>query len=188
MEALRTRDVQAIWCLGDLVGDLDSEATVRLALESCQIVIAGNHDRVVTRALPQMYEATHDVDGSIERIRNSLSAGTHDQLAALPTEHSVEDVQAAHAALDHAVAHVDDEHAASSQLALADARFLALGHAHRAFCYLDDGRWFIDPQGELQLTDSALVCPGAVRSTGTRVGTVCVLDTDAATCSWLPVE
>lgn len=151
-------------------------------------MIAGNHDLVLTRRLPAVYEATHDLNGSIERIRAALSEQSFLLLSELPISHRTEDVQIAHAAISHEVGHVDDDHAASSQLALADRRFLALGHAHRAFCYLDDGRWFVNPRGLIELTPTALACPGSARTFASHRGTVCVLDTTADTCVWLEID
>jgi predicted phosphodiesterase len=44
-----TEGVDAVWCLGDLVGyGADPNACVTLARERCSIILAGNHDLAVT--------------------------------------------------------------------------------------------------------------------------------------------
>jgi predicted phosphodiesterase len=44
-----TEGVDAVWCLGDLVGyGADPNACVALARERCSIILAGNHDLAVT--------------------------------------------------------------------------------------------------------------------------------------------
>jgi diadenosine tetraphosphatase ApaH/serine/threonine PP2A family protein phosphatase len=49
LAATAEQGVDAIWCLGDLVGyGADPNACVALARERCSIVLAGNHDLAVT--------------------------------------------------------------------------------------------------------------------------------------------
>jgi len=49
LSAIAERDVDAVWCLGDLVGyGADPNACVALAREHCSIILAGNHDLAVT--------------------------------------------------------------------------------------------------------------------------------------------
>ena len=173
-----------MWCLGDLVGRTGSAATLKLAQASCTVVLAGNHDLVVAGRLPEAYVATHGGAGILS-IRAELDEQEMAALATLPTEHLGIGLHAAHAALDHPTDHVEDRFDADTQLALADRRYLALGHAHRAFCFTgEEGCWIVEPDRCVELGGSALVSPGSVRSTDVRQGTICVLDTTADTCHW----
>ncbi len=53
LEAIEASDCQEMWCLGDLVGyGADPDVCVELAREHAAICLAGNHDLVVTGALP----------------------------------------------------------------------------------------------------------------------------------------
>jgi predicted phosphodiesterase len=53
LEAIEASDCQEMWCLGDLVGyGADPDYCVELAREHAAICLAGNHDLVVTGALP----------------------------------------------------------------------------------------------------------------------------------------
>lgn len=176
-------DCAEIWCLGDLVGVPASGETIKLALEHCRVVIAGNHDLLAAGRLSEAYLETHGRD-RILAARKELDAEAMNALRGLPTEARDGDLQAAHASLDHLTDHVSDRFDADNQLALADCRYLALGHAHRAFCFAGDGRWIVEPEGEIKLGDAALISPGSVRPIADRPGTVCVLDTSAGTCSW----
>src|SRR5438034_225704 len=52
LEAIDASEAEQIWCLGDLVGyGAEPDACVELALDRCDVVLAGNHDLAVTGAL-----------------------------------------------------------------------------------------------------------------------------------------
>ncbi len=157
-----------------------------LALASCDVVLAGNHDLLVAGRLPESYLATHGAE-KIKRIRSELSLEEMASLRALPTRESNAELQGAHAGLDHFTDHVVDRFDADNQLALADRRYLALGHTHQARYFTAEGCWSVEPNRLIMVGGSALVSPGSVRHT-TRQGTVCVLDTTAATCHWHRIE
>ena len=171
-----------IWCLGDLVGSPGSAETIALAVASCDVVLAGNHDLLASGRLPESYLPTHGRE-RIENIRNELSVEEMTTLRDLPTQALNGELQGAHAGLDHVTDHVEDRFDADNQLALADRRYLALGHSHKAFCFTAEGAWIVEPDQLVQIGDNALVSPGSVRRTE-RNGTVCVLDTQAAACEW----
>jgi hypothetical protein len=172
--------------LGDLVGSPAPVETLTLALERCHVVIAGNHDLLVAGLLPDDYLEGHGSDG-ILRMREQLDKTMMAALRGLATQARNDDLQAAHASLDHPTAHVSDRFDADNQLALADCRYLALGHAHHAFCFPADGRWIVEPDGLVELGDSALISPGSVRPTSTRPATVCILNLPVGTCRWCQV-
>src|SRR5688500_18267701 len=49
LAATAEQGVDALWCLGDLVGyGADPNACVALARERCSVILAGNHDLAVT--------------------------------------------------------------------------------------------------------------------------------------------
>jgi predicted phosphodiesterase len=174
---------EEIWCLGDLVGDGRPNETIELALQACDVVIAGNHDLVVARRLDEAYVATHR---NIADIRRQLSEDNQAILASLPERHANGRVIATHACLDHPTARIVDEYEADLQLALCDERLLAVGHTHSPFAYLDSGRWVADPvaAGTVMLTDRAIICPGSVVAVDRLPATMCLLDTGSGTCSW----
>lgn len=186
LDRVASLECDEIWCLGDLVGDPDSAGTLALALDACTIVIAGNHDLLVAERLADAYLESHGEE-RIKRLRAELSGPAMDILHALPTKAANGELQAAHAALDHPTDHIDDYIDADNQRALADRPYLALGHSHRPFCLTAEGCWLKDPDGLVEVGESAVVSPGSVRQTE-HGGTVCVLNTSAATCEWHHVE
>lgn len=84
LDAIADTGVDAIYCLGDVVGyNADAAACVDLVRERCTGVVAGNHDWAVARndavdALPQ------DARAAARHNRDQLSADQHDYLADLP--------------------------------------------------------------------------------------------------------
>lgn len=49
LDDVRAQEVDAVWCLGDLVGyGAEPDGCVGLAREACDLCLAGNHDLVVT--------------------------------------------------------------------------------------------------------------------------------------------
>jgi hypothetical protein len=79
--------VDAVWCLGDLVGyGADPNACVALARERCSIILAGNHDLAVTGDLSLDWATT----GLTALVGNALAMDTrlaplqvHDVAAAM---------------------------------------------------------------------------------------------------------
>lgn len=180
---LRDAHCDEIWCLGDIVGEPAPGETLRLAHETCDVVIAGNHDLLVAGRIAEAYLESHGAAG-INRIRGQVTPEELDALRALPAHAHSDELHAVHACIDHPTDHVNDHYDADNQLALAERPFLALGHSHRGFCFTADGRWFLEPNGRIDLGGNAVVCPGTLRPSPLRPGTVCVLDTEQAACEW----
>ncbi|MGH3030096.1 MAG: metallophosphoesterase family protein [Gaiellaceae bacterium] len=76
---------EAIWCLGDLVGDPCPNETVELALSACDVVIAGNHDLLAVHRLDEGYVVSHGP--RIVAIREALTESNRAILTALPDRH-----------------------------------------------------------------------------------------------------
>jgi putative phosphoesterase len=184
IEFARDVDADAIWCLGDLIGDPHPNETVELALSACDVVIAGNHDLLAARRLDEAYVASHGP--RIIAVREALTEPNRATLRSLPEQYVDGRVIATHASLDHPTARILDAHEAELQLALCDEDVLVVGHSHRPFAYVQPGIWIVDPiaTGTVEISGRAVVCPGSVIDLANAPATICLLDLAAHTCTW----
>jgi predicted phosphodiesterase len=166
----------AIWCLGDLVGDPYPNETVELALSACDVVIAANHDLLAVHRLDEGYVASHGP--RIIAIREALTESNRTILISLPDQYVDSDVIATHACLDHPTARIFDGYEAELQLALCDEDVLIVGHSHAPFAYVQPGTWIADPVtvGAVDISPRAVVCPGSVIEVESAPATICLLD------------
>lgn len=174
----------AIWCLGDLVGDPYPNETVELALSACDVVIAGNHDLLAAHRLDEGYVASHGP--RIIAIREALTESNRTILTSLPDQYVDSRVIATHACLDHPTARICDGYEAELQLALCDEDLLVVGHSHAPFAYVQPGTWITDPikAGAVDIAPRAVLCPGSVIDVERAPATICLLDLAAGSCTW----
>ena len=96
LEALVADRHDLLVCLGDLVGyNADPEPSVRLLLERADVVVAGNHDRDLSREQPA--SGTHSVARLVQRwTRDELSDESLRAIEALPPIHTTDIFTAVH--------------------------------------------------------------------------------------------
>ena len=81
--------VDEIWCLGDLVGyGAEPDGCVALARERCDLVLAGNHDLVVTGAI-DITDFSDNAARAARWTREHISAESLEFLSAWPPPRTV---------------------------------------------------------------------------------------------------
>jgi predicted phosphodiesterase len=189
--------VDAIWCLGDLVGyGADPNACVALARERCALVLAGNHDLAVTGDL------------SLEEFSRGAALAAHWTQTVIEDEHleflrglepkgQADGVGLYHASpRDPVWEYVLNSMLADLCLTAQAERVSAVGHSHVALSFsryqeaeasgtpreggevadLTDGEWLLNPGSVGQPRD------------GDPRAAWMLLDTEAWTATWLRVE
>src|SRR6187200_3232674 len=90
-------DVEAIWCLGDLVGyGAEPDACVSLAAAHCTLCLAGNHDLAVTGVL-SLNEFSELAAIAARWTQETITATTRDYLAALERTATASEIGLYHA-------------------------------------------------------------------------------------------
>jgi len=83
-------------CLGDLVGyGPDPDECVALALESCDVLVAGNHDLAASGRM-NLSDFSNHARRAMEWTRSHLSSGSKDTLARLPSTTAYENLLISH--------------------------------------------------------------------------------------------
>lgn len=192
--ALDHERIDELWCLGDLVGRGPDPEVVDLVRDACALVLAGNHDAVVTGIGTRLA-----FDGALGRAANHARAGLGvESLAWLSALHPTarrHGMLAVHASLrDPYWEHVSIAADARPFLAR-DSRIVLFGHTHDPVAYVRHRDGDIEthrgkPGVELSLagTPAALINPGAVGCVQDRHGdpraSYLVLDTTKLTLRW----
>lgn len=189
--------VEAVWCLGDLVGyGADPNACVSLATEHCRVCLAGNHDLAVTGAL-SIDDFSTSAATAARWTRGVIDTGARDWLAGLGTSGEVAGLGLYHASpRDPVWEYVLTLDAADACLDEADARISLIGHSHMALAFhRAEG---VPVQGHRRRADSGadlrggewLLNPGSVgqpRDGDPRAAWL-ELDTDALSALWRRTE
>ena len=98
--ALDEADVEAVYCLGDVVGyNADPAACVDLVRERCDAVVLGNHDAAVAQPA-NVHFLPADGQEAAQHNRKQLSDAQRDYLADLPLTHTVANCTFVHATPD----------------------------------------------------------------------------------------
>ncbi len=132
LKAIESAEVDAIYCLGDIVGyNADPARCVDLVREHCAGVVRGNHDAAVANndaveALPP------DGQEAARHNRRCLSDDQHSYLANLPLTTTVENCTFVHATPDAPTAwkRLTTYPAAQKQFEHFDTDVCFLGHTH----------------------------------------------------------
>lgn len=198
LAALSREGVDAVLCLGDLVGygPFPNECVARIAALGAHVV-AGNHDlmavgRLEDRGSPLALQ-------TMRWTRATLQDPARRYLATLPLERRAEaGVVLTHGALGDPSRYVRGSAEASAQLAGLrrdhdGARFLLLGHTHRPFAFgRRTGTRLLGGRGHVRLDarDTYLLNPGSVGQSRqwSAAARVLVLDTERSIADFLAVS
>jgi len=165
LDAVAGEEVDAVWCLGDLVGygPRPNECCEEVE-RAASICLVGNHDLGVLGRLP-LEDFTDDAAAAARWSQSVLSDAARTYLERLESLGSTEDVQLFHASpRDPVWEYVLGEEAALAAFHLTTAPFVLVGHSHvaLAFVFQDDtldgavvpggaeldlasGRWLLNP-------------------------------------------
>lgn len=127
-----------VWCLGDLVGrGPHPEEVCELVRRDCSLVLAGNHDRVVTGRDP-IWMLGGGIHSAVARWSNAvMTEETLAWLARLPSAAQSGPLGAFHGGPgDPAWQFIDTAEDARGALAATDSRLLLAGHTHVAAAHL----------------------------------------------------
>ena len=123
--------VEAVWCLGDLVGyGPDPAACVDLARECNFVCVAGNHD-LATAGLMDSADFNAEADEAIQWTAHQLNAGDRAYLGQLPQEHQWGDFTLAHGSpRDHIWEYLAHLSVARLNFVYFATRYCLVGHTH----------------------------------------------------------
>ena len=136
LEAVDASDCQEMWCLGDLVGyGADPDICVELAREHAAICLAGNHDLVVTGALPlEMFSRGAAL--AARWTQETITAQTRSYLEGLQPSRTDEQVGLYHASpRDPVWEYVLSDLQAELCLDAQQHRVCLIGHSHVALSF-----------------------------------------------------
>lgn len=132
-QALDEAEVDAVYCLGDVVGyNADPAACVDLVRERCDAVVLGNHDAAVARETDVSFLPA-DGQEAARHNREQLSEAQCDYLADRPLTHTVANCTFVHATPDDPTAwkRLTSYPAARTQFDHFDTDVCFFGHTHR---------------------------------------------------------
>jgi len=196
LEDAHAHDVEAIWCLGDLVGyGAQPDECVALAREECDLLLAGNHDLAVVGQI-ELSDFSPSAAAAALWTREHASRETLDALGELPPARESERIGLYHGSpRDPIWEYVLSTEQADECLDAMEPRVGAIGHSHVALRFTRTEDELIGehtPAGaEHDLaTGEWLVNPGSVgqpRDRDPRAAWM-LLDLDRWTARWLRAE
>jgi len=162
--------VDAVWCLGDLVGygPDPNECITRVCELPNLVCIIGNHDAA---ALNQIDSGTFNPEArdAIRWTQNTLSDGSLAFLKSLPERLEMEDVTLVHGSPRHPVwEYLLDTKNATQSFAHFETSYCFVGHTHLPSIYLlgkdnHSARLMIpEASSHMALTPRAILNPGSV--------------------------
>jgi len=163
-------EVDATWCLGDIVGyGPDPNECVALLRQRANLTcLLGNHDAAVLDRIP-LETFNHDARRSIEWIQRIVSPATIQFLSTLPEKILVEEVTLVHGSPRNPVwEYVLDLYNAAQNFNHFDTRVCMVGHTHLPIAYIAsenprDVRWVIPLENEsITIEHRAILNPGSV--------------------------
>ena len=197
LEDIERAGVDAIWCLGDLVGyAAEPDACVALAAETCDVCLNGNHDLVVTGQL-DVHEFSHTAAEAAISTRERIGGDALEFLSGLSPDSEHHAIGLYHASPRAPVSeHVLPTVQAASCMDAMSPRVGAVGHSHVALCFwraadgaparrqtghgaeaeIAEGEWLLNPGGVGQPRD------------GDPRAAWLLLDLTGWTASWRRVE
>jgi predicted phosphodiesterase len=162
--------VDATWCLGDVVGyGPDPNECVSLLRERPNLTcLLGNHDAAVLSRIP-LETFNHDARRSIEWIQRIIAPASIQFLDRLPEKTVIEGVTLVHGSPRNPVwEYVLDLYNAAQNFDHFDTQICMVGHTHLPIAYLAgentrDVRWVIPLEGEgIKIENRAILNPGSV--------------------------
>jgi predicted phosphodiesterase len=188
--------VDAIWCLGDLVGyGAHPDECVALAHAECDLLLAGNHDLAVTGTI-ELSDFSPSAAAAAHWTREHASEETIDLLGHLQPARDGERIGLYHGSpRDPIWEYVLSSSQAGECIEQMDERVSAIGHSHVALRFTRDGDELIGEQApggtEHELGEGEwLINPGSVgqpRDRDPRAAWL-LLDLDRWAGSWRRVE
>ena len=136
-------EVDAVWCLGDIVGygPDPNECIARLKSLSNLVCLQGNHDAAATGDLP-LEGFNAEARSSIEWLRGALSSEPFDFLKGLAPRREAAGVTLAHASPRHPILeYLLDTYSAAENFPYFGTDFCFVGHTHIPVLF------FLDKQG-----------------------------------------
>jgi diadenosine tetraphosphatase ApaH/serine/threonine PP2A family protein phosphatase len=197
LEDVDAANVEEIWCLGDLVGyGAEPNGCISLARERCDLVLAGNHDLVVTGAI-SISDFSDNAAAAARWTRDHITPESLEYLSGLaPTAYGRE-IGLFHASpRDPIWEYVLSGWQAAECMELMEPRVGAVGHSHVALWFHRNGDSEVGgahaPAGtELDVSGGEwLLNPGGLgqpRDGDSRAAWL-VLDTERWTAEWRRVE
>ena len=197
IDDLATTEVEATWCLGDLVGyGAQPDECVALAAETCDLCLVGNHDLVVLGKLDVSEFSSHAAAAALW-TRDQIGREALDFLAGLEPKDESRAIALYHASpRDPIWEYVLSNWQAELCMDAMEGPVGAVGHSHVALYFhhdggsevmgrqagagaevdLSSGRWLINPGGVGQPRD------------GDPRAAWLLLDLERKTASWRRVE
>jgi len=132
LRAVDEADVDAVYCLGDVVGyNADPAACVDRVRKHCDAVVLGNHDAAVARKADVNFLPA-DGQEAARHNRKHLSDAQRDYLADLPLTHTADNCTFVHATPDAPTAwkRLTAYPAAQAQFDHFDTDVCFIGHTH----------------------------------------------------------
>jgi len=163
-------DVDATWCLGDVIGygPDPNECIARIRSQSEVICLLGNHDSAALSRIP-IETFNQDARRSIEWMQNALTRESYTFLAQLPERVVVDQVTLVHGSPRNPVwEYILDLHNATQNMEHFDTQICMVGHTHLPISYLSvngigDVRWTVPQEGErVEIHSRAILNPGSV--------------------------
>ncbi|NLT06312.1 MAG: metallophosphoesterase family protein [Solirubrobacterales bacterium] len=196
LEDVEAAGVDAVWCLGDLVGyGASPDGCVALALERCDVLLGGNHDLAVAGRV-DLADFSPAAAAAARWTREHAAPDTLATLERLPPARDEGPIGLYHGSPGDPVwEYVLSSRQAAEALDLMSPRIGAIGHTHVALSFVRaDGRLSGDPAPAGTEHDIAagewLLNPGSVgqpRDGDPRAAWLLV-DLAAWTASWRRVE
>ena len=162
--------VDATWCLGDVVGygPDPNECVAEIKMRENLICLLGNHDAAALGRIP-IETFNTDARKSIEWIQNVLSKETFVFLSERPERVVHEEVTLVHGSPRNPVwEYILDMHSATQNLEHFATQLCMVGHTHLPIAYVSVNgsrnlRWTVPPEGEcLEIKTRAILNPGSV--------------------------
>lgn len=181
LSACDERDLDEIYCLGDVVGyGADPGACLDLIRARGTVVCAGNHDWAAS-GLIDTEDFNRMAADAIAWTREQIDADQRHFLRALPTETRDGDVLFVHGSPHEpdAFHYIFTASEAASAIGATDARFVFVGHSHRAFAFSEDDGETVAIEGRHHVKDHERILVNVGSVGQPRDG-----DPRAAFCVW----
>ncbi len=186
--------VDAVWCLGDLVGyGPDPNETIEIIKDLPNLIcLLGNHDAAVLGQI-RLDAFNREARESIEWMQSNISPDNLFFLKMLPEKHVIGQVTLVHGSPRNPVwEYILDVHTAADNFPFFGTKVCLVGHTHLPVVYIhstDKGtvNWALLPVGEKYvITDRVILNPGSVGQPRDhdRRAAFAILDTYRMT--WMP--
>jgi predicted phosphodiesterase len=163
-------DVEAIWCLGDVVGygPDPNECIARIMELPHMLCLQGNHDAAAIGNLP-LFSFNQEARSSIEWLRGVLNESSLAFLRGLSPSGQEGEFSLAHASpRQPLLEYLLDTNAAAENFAFFDTNYCLIGHTHIPVIFSRPGKQFIvdlevpKVGAAISLEPRAIINPGSV--------------------------